>query len=1231
MSEFKVNISESRIEPKDEKIVNPSLVFVTFGQSPFDRVDFHVYDTDGNYITSVYDMKNALPSSPYSFNTVNGSTTFTTDPTDNLLKLGLMSGTYKIVYNFLTYYLAFEGVSNVLLNWYIQDISTSRTELRVVTPTNGIVGDANIITKAKLDAKRSLFELVDPNDVTKGYTPGSFVLDHGQNVFSLVTNQTVSGDALLFKLYEPLPDTISTKDSVTPLFEVARPVEVLTTLINEPTTEMPLKVLKGANTNVDIHNTYNAGTALESWNDLISTDPITSKNVLDHYLSSSNSEVTVNVDYTDYTNFVHFGSAEEMVRNFVYKLQLLEQYTNQSGQVSASVASGSLSVSQSLAQYDLLSRTVKNGFSGYENFLYYTSGSTFSSSLGYGQVTQSTWPKSNSTVPYILYSVTSSQGQLWFNNQVQVAQDYDNTNTHNLLRTVPFHIREDAENNQAYLTFVEMVGEHYDTLWTAIKGMTQRYDVKHKLDEGAAKDVIWETLRSFGMELTNGGDTNSLWKYAFGMDETGSFANNQFQLSSNDASKEIWKRIFNNLSYLLKSKGTVRGLRALLTTYGIPPTLLRIKEYGGPETTSSFEDSLYVSDEFTYAFNFDGQQQISASWDNFAGDLRPNSVELRFNITPAHRDVPRMLFEVYDAADTTFNFALSVTPISSSVSGTNFTYNRQDLSTQLSLAGKSISGIIDTSSADIGNQFYTASGYLQLDITDGITPKTYVTNEMPLYNGAYWSVLLERTQPTSSRGVKLWAKQAINGRIIHEATFSITIPSSPMLAWDTTDTFTVGSGSVVGRKPFIGEMQEFRLWSSTLNEDVFDNHVTAPLAYNGNTYSSSFYDLELRWRFNQAEFFISQSYFAEIVDSNPSQLFINNGLWKGPTSASSFVAQQETNHYLSPDIAFRRMVSNKVRIDTNVSMTGNLSPTKRVTVSRFDTSPLDSNKIGVFLSPTEIINEDIIRSFAGGVTFDDLIGNPLDVYKENYADLQTVNNFYWSKFGTTPNIYTYLKALSYFDKSLYNIIRNMLPARVSANVGFLFEPHMLERNKVVVGRPPIVQDFTYSSSLDVFGQYELTSDTSPLTASLSNPVPSLFMDTMPVSMSLVITSFSSSVYLYNTLDFSSSISENKTTLIPRTFVWSPTASLVPPIDDFWNDSSSLEPNPPTGSIVSYSPSHYIFHRDRNSAMDNRNFIGCVQTITTTPDKGLPWESIAAPPNTLVVVDNGADKPRLKVT
>jgi hypothetical protein len=58
-------------------------------------------------------------------------------------------------------------------------------------------------------------------------------------------------------------------------------------------------------------------------------------------------------------------------------------------------------------------------------------------------------------------------------------------------------------------------------------------------------------------------------------------------LNKSDITKNIWKRLYHNAPYLLKTKGTERGLRALMSCYGIPSTILNIKEYGGSTTDNT--------------------------------------------------------------------------------------------------------------------------------------------------------------------------------------------------------------------------------------------------------------------------------------------------------------------------------------------------------------------------------------------------------------------------------------------------------------------------------------------------------------------------------------------------------------------------------------------------------------------------------------------------------------------
>ena len=69
-----------------------------------------------------------------------------------------------------------------------------------------------------------------------------------------------------------------------------------------------------------------------------------------------------------------------------------------------------------------------------------------------------------------------------------------------------------------------------------------------------------------------------------------------------DITREIWKRILANTPFFLKTKGTIRALKGLMNCYGIPSSILRVREYGGPDkgTRVSYE----IKRKFTYALDF---------------------------------------------------------------------------------------------------------------------------------------------------------------------------------------------------------------------------------------------------------------------------------------------------------------------------------------------------------------------------------------------------------------------------------------------------------------------------------------------------------------------------------------------------------------------------------------------------------------------------------------------------
>jgi hypothetical protein len=75
-----------------------------------------------------------------------------------------------------------------------------------------------------------------------------------------------------------------------------------------------------------------------------------------------------------------------------------------------------------------------------------------------------------------------------------------------------------------------------------------------------------------------------------------------------DISKEITKRLIGSMPYLLKSKGTIGALKGIINCYGIPSSILRIREYGGPDLNDRVSHE--IKRKFSYAADFKSSEYL---------------------------------------------------------------------------------------------------------------------------------------------------------------------------------------------------------------------------------------------------------------------------------------------------------------------------------------------------------------------------------------------------------------------------------------------------------------------------------------------------------------------------------------------------------------------------------------------------------------------------------------------
>ena len=105
---------------------------------------------------------------------------------------------------------------------------------------------------------------------------------------------------------------------------------------------------------------------------------------------------------------------------------------------------------------------------------------------------------------------------------------------------------------------------------------------------------------------------------------------------------------------------------------------------------------------------------------------------------------------------------------------------------------------------------------------------------------------------------------------------------------------------------------------------------------------------------------------------------------------------------------------------------------------------------------------DILKSL-GGFNIGNYIGNPADDFSEEYGDLKTLRNYYFDRYSL--NVNEYIQLVRYIDKSLFDVLESLAPARAKVSSGLLIEPHILERSKIQQ-KPTIASKHNYASKID---------------------------------------------------------------------------------------------------------------------------------------------------------------------
>ena len=1054
-------------ELQDQSVI-PSFQEPSAFDPTTDRIELAIYDQEKRLLRfeqnyGGYTIENAQSTGENSINEIY------INPVSDLFYSGYYGqSNLAVFYNFVT-----SDINNI----FISEISPDRTEIRLQSNTlDGleIIGLVDELT-AKIESSNYFDE---------------FYLNLGRNQYYIAVNvlldTTTTPTSFLIKLYEPLPTSITTKTRAEIVSKVSETIGYEVKFPNKPPQDVGFTgpFLRGPNLNVGVKDKINNSTDFKDLSTL-TTSSFTASLAQSEYLLNQTG-ITLHPSYSisNYTDFVHFSSAKERLENFYYKVGQIESFQNNINDLRTITGptSASSDVVFSINSFQKKIDDFIKNFDGFEYFLYFNSGSN-------------SYPKSNSTPPFVQQSTGSAEVLTWLGSDIPSnpyyggallsASRYDDDNPDWLYYTIPEFIRENADNNN-YIKFSNMVGQHFDEIWLYARSITKKLRATNNLETGIQLGIIEETLKSFGYDIYGNNFNNSdIFTGLIGINESGSFfpetgneVINTYVSASNEpvpietVSKEIYKRLYHNLIFLAKKKGTIAGLRSLINIWGLPDTILRINEFGGKDKVNSNDWDLYReiynkeiykegnnSVQTSFAYDGTGAQGLNPKWGidpsvprtvefRFKSRTNPNTLPDCTNVT--NTPIREELFNLYKLTQQSASLNITLEyfgsgSVTSSYSGSTFDTNNQYADLTLYVSGST--------------QYYSSS------------------INLPFYNQDWWNVMLQ--YDSGSNKFELYAGNKIyNGKDGTKLGFtgdtSITVPSyndtfgyrnasSALLVPRSGPTKHYGLGKS-GSLNFSGSVQELRFWTNLLPENAWHNHIMDPLSIETGYLTGSLSPVEtLAFRTREGEDLsvtggTNTSIHPKITGSHPitSSFSSSLGEYSTYTDTGTYQSNTETQFLNNPNLGIKNRITDKIRDYENVTY-GNVLSAYRSVQQNYEVSQSyteDTNLLEVAFSPQDEINDDIIHELGFNNNITETLSDPRNLSSSsNYYDgLRNIALKYFEKY-TEADHTDYFRLIKYIDNSLFKAIKNYVPARTSVSTGIVVKQHLLERNRV---RPPQV-------------------------------------------------------------------------------------------------------------------------------------------------------------------------------
>ena len=662
---------------------------------------------------------------------------------------------------------------------------------------------------------------------------------------------------------------------------------------------------------------------------------------------------------------------------------------------------------------------------------------------------------------------------------------HDVKNNSSLYGSLPSWITSDDQNksDSALRNLTQIMSSYFDTVQLQIQSIT---DLKSKdYISGSDKPTPFVSRFIDG----SGFITSEILSKATDLEYLDARNDKKiFEDKINELKNLIYQNIYNNLTYIYKSKGTMKSFRNLIRCFGVDNELINIRLYGDQVTYDLKENHENTVVRKRYA-NFHDEYNLEAVV--YQQTASSNSYSRGFISSSAEMQYRGNTYEMEAI------FPKDIAP------GEPHYFGERLLTA--SLYGCHTSGAAGSTawgSPDYG-QFQVQSvrpdkrrsaAYFQLTCSNdgnGVIPKLTSSVFQDVYEGSKWnfSVRIKPKKYPLAAGVsgsdigQYDVEFAGYNYVLDVLNNSFNVTSSISSAdaqnfLKAKKRFFIGShrtnttGTVLQKSNV--EASSLMVWADYLTSSVLQAHAKdatnfgsanpyrdAYITENGTTLGSkdvkSIPQLEtllLKWDFETVTSSDAGGNFVvqdTSIASSGSNDYTGRWGWLGPIGQYQHTGYGygfKTNYTGSVKRNYiNTLKQNPPEVLSSHDMVSLIDDQQNQLFTR-DTRP-ENYYYAFEKSMYATISREMINVFGTIVDFNNLIGQPVNRYRLEYKDMQKLRELYFERVQNDVDLDKFVEYFKWLDSALSVMLQQLVPssAKFSENLRTMVESHILERNK----------------------------------------------------------------------------------------------------------------------------------------------------------------------------------------